>query len=265
MSRINKIGRGIVKHIVDTTALNTLANPIFGALEVFKYDMSDNVSFNSRVFGSVLGYCGTAYIISMGRTISRKLFNIRETSNEIVQFIHDGVGIATFNAFFCPIMYNCSGETDKEKIVTGTLTAMAVSLVSGGFFGYGLDAFRDLSGVYKNKRIEESFEKLSKSIETFGDFMGAYRNDRTPKSMKELTKIAEQRPNYFSGLFFISDRVKECAEKYTNMGRKTKMGIAGLIISASIGINAGIYALTPDKFDWNKTKQTKNIEEIINK
>ena len=200
MKNIRKIGRGLAQHIVDTTALNAAANPIIGGLEVTAFGMSDEVSFNARIFASVVGYLGVASLISRGRDYSRSLFKITDKTSEKIQQVHDGAFIAAFNGFFCPIMYTYSGETDVKKIIYGTLGAMAVGSIFGGTFGYSIDTFRDLIGLKSCER--ESYPELIKKRKS-----------------------------------------------------SVKKGIAGLLIGTSIGINAGIYALTPDNH---------NIENLNN-
>ncbi len=147
-----KITTGLKYHIVDTTALNTLANPIFQALEVTVYRMSDQVSLNARVFASTVGYLGVGFVLARGRDLSRYVFGITNKTKEKVQRLHDKTYLTVFNAGFAPTMYVCSGEADPIKIGTGTAIAMALGWFTGDYFGYAVDSFRDLAGLEKCER-----------------------------------------------------------------------------------------------------------------
>ena len=206
MEKLRKIGKALAYHIVDTTALNTAANPIIGGLEVTAYGMSEDVSLNARLFASVVGYLGVASLLSRGRDLSRSIFKINDKTKEKVQQIHDGAFIAAFNAFFAPIMYAYSGETDFKKIVYGTLGVIGATAILGG---YSIDVFRDLTGL---KDCERS-------------------------SYPDLIK--KNKPSL-------------------------KKGLAAFLVGASIAINAGIYALTPNKDILNNEQQIAITHSIEN-
>jgi len=149
---IKQIGKGLAYHLVDTTALNTAANPIMAGLEITAFGMSDEVSINARIFASVIGYLGVGSLLAKGRDLSRRIFGVTEKSKEKVQQFHDGTYLAGFNAVFAPIMYTYSGETDLKKIAIGTLGLMATGAVLGGPIGYAVDSFRDLTGLQNSER-----------------------------------------------------------------------------------------------------------------
>jgi len=204
-----RIGKGIETHLVDTAVLNAVANPIFSALEVTAYGMTDDVSLNARLFAGAVGYLGAASLFSKGRELSRYIFNIKQDTKEKVQKVHDRRYMAAFNAVFAPIMYSISGEENQWKILFGTLGAVGVGIAFGGFFGYSIDAFRDLTGLEECRR-------------------------------------------------------KSYPKKIKNLKPSLKMGLAALLVSGSLAINAGIYAVTPNKFgSTDEYKQTISAKEGI--
>ncbi len=118
----DKLKKGLLKHFVDTTAINVIATPTMVAVERFNplKEIPEEISINARVFGLGLGYLGLCYAIAKGRDFSRKFFKINDKTREYIQFIHDAVYLATFNTFFCPMLYYASGSRDIKEITTGT-------------------------------------------------------------------------------------------------------------------------------------------------
>jgi len=154
------------KHLVDTTAINTLAVPICAAMETSAKICSlmskipyidvnpipSDVSLKTRIYGAGGGYLGLAFLFSKGRDASRRLFNIKETSKEYLQLVHDAAYTIAFNAVVNPILYYSSGSRDPKEIIGGTLALSVFSLFAGGPIGYIVDVFRDLTGLKSCKR-----------------------------------------------------------------------------------------------------------------
>jgi hypothetical protein len=216
-----KIKKGLLRHLVDSTALCVAGNPIWGALEVTLFGtpddvslntgMSDDLSLHARYVATGLTYAGLGSIISGGRKISRKLFKITDESKERVQQFHDAAYLAAYAAVYCPILYTASAyaaseEPDINEIAIGTGITMAVSFFPiGPIMGYAIDAFEDLTGIEDSERV--------------------------PEFIRRQNPIA-------------------------------KKGLAALLTAASIGITAGIYALTPDTFDYNNNTPTQYSQGI---
>ena len=151
----------IKEHIVDSTALNTLVNPIFGTLETCVYGMSDEISINARLLGSGLIYAGMGSVISKGRELYRKKFDITSKTSESLQAFHDAVYFGVFNGVFGPLFYFASGSRNIEEITYGTLGAIATGIGSGWPTGYAIDVYKDLTGFTECNR--KSYPKFIKN------------------------------------------------------------------------------------------------------
>lgn len=147
-------------HIVDSTGLLAVTNPIFATFENVFLGMSDEVSLNARLFATGITYAGMGSLFSRGRDLSRKLFNVKDTSKEGIQFVHDTGYAVALNAIVSPIMYATAGA-DSDEILKGTITAMAMSPLIGYVSGYAIDCFRDLTGIEKSERIPKKITNLT--------------------------------------------------------------------------------------------------------
>ena len=161
---IKKVGKGLAYHLVDTTALNTFGNPIFGSLEVTLYGMSDEVSLNARIFACTIGYFGLGSVLTQGRDLSKKILGITKETKEKIKQFHDAAYLVAFNSVFSPTMYLASGETDLKKIAIGTGINMAVSPFAGIIMGYAVDSFRDLTGLEESERVPKLVKKQRPSV-----------------------------------------------------------------------------------------------------
>lgn len=137
--------------MVDSTAMATFANPVFAIIEKIA-GMSNAVSRNARIFGTVLGYLGIVSIVPRGRYFSRKIFKIADQTSEFKQWIHDSLYLAIFHLLWQPIFYLISGSRDAGEIGWGTLDAVAYGLFAGWPVGYIMDVFEDLFGLRKCER-----------------------------------------------------------------------------------------------------------------
>jgi hypothetical protein len=52
-------------------------------------------------------------------------------------------------------------------------------------------------------------------------------------------------------------------KKIQNLSSRAKLGLAGLSLAALVGINAGVYELTPDKVEETKNDRGYSIENVI--
>jgi len=157
-----KVKDVLVKHVVDTTALNTTANPLLGSLEVTLFQMTDDNSLDARLFATKWGYLGLAAAFSKGRDVSKNYFNITDESNERDKKAHDAKYAIAFNTVFAPIMY--WGEPDIGKFAAGVGTVMALSPFLGMVGGYSIDVFRDLTGLENSERVPNLIQKQRPSI-----------------------------------------------------------------------------------------------------
>jgi len=148
-----KIKDNLVGHFIDTTALLAESTPVYAAFETKLAGMSDEISINARLFAAGLSYfAGMGWAFARGRDLSRKLFKIKDETNEGLQYSHDTGYCAAFNLVLAPPIYYASGSRDLTEIAIGTGAAMVFSLVNGWPLGYSVDLFRDLTGLNECNR-----------------------------------------------------------------------------------------------------------------
>ena len=85
------------------------------------------------------------------------LFKITDETREVFQYAHDIAYTAALNLLITPPLYAASqmiaGEDlEPNKIAIGTLMATGLGAVNGGFLGYAVDVFRDLTGLVEVNR-----------------------------------------------------------------------------------------------------------------
>ena len=155
----SKMYEGLKRHIVDSTAILSVANPIFSALETMVIGMSNEISINAKIVGSISAFSGLGSLIAKGRDISRGLFGIDEKTSEKKQGLHDALYNAIINLAIAPLTYLASGERNFKKIAIGTAIAAGTGIVSGWPIGYSIDAFRDLTGISPSERLPNLVKK----------------------------------------------------------------------------------------------------------
>jgi len=154
-----KIKNVLKYHIVDSTALLTFSNPIFSVMETIVSGMSDAESIKSRESIAGLTYLGLGYLYGKGRDLSRKIFKINDQTKEKIQYVHDAVYSAAFNAALSPLIYHfLAGVDDPRKIALGTMSTIGYSLLLGAPMGYSVDVLRDLTGLKKCER--KSYQQI---------------------------------------------------------------------------------------------------------
>jgi len=199
------------KHIVDTTAVLTIASPIFAASETLLGDFPDEQSIRAKILAATVLYLGVGSISSRGRDLSRWLFGITGKSKEKIQGLHDSLYNCFFNAaLFAPAFYHFTGTAETfRQYAVGIGFAGLYGLGAGFFSGYAIDVGRDLIGLEECER-------------------------RTyPKRIKILPQRA-------------------------------KKAVAAAAVAASISLCSLVYALTPDKVNFQEIihppKQEQRIE-----
>ncbi|VVB77573.1 Uncharacterised protein [uncultured archaeon] len=151
----------LTKHIVDSTAMINVLNPVMAALEISPIvGMSSDTSFNARKLGTLATYGGLGFLYSKGRGISKKLFGINESSEKL----HDTLYTAGFFLTCSPVFYLAAGSRDLKEIVIGTLVSVGVGFAFGGATGYTVDAFRDFTGIEESERLPSSIKKQNSKM-----------------------------------------------------------------------------------------------------
>ena len=156
-----KIKDGLKTYFVDSTAVNAVCNPIFAGLETMVVGMSDDLSLNARLLGTGLTYMGLGTLISKGRDAYRKLVKVNENTREGLQQLHDSIYMGLFLLGFEPLFYYASGARTIKEIVGGTVAGTLFGLASGGLIGYGMDTFRDLTGIKESARVPKYIRNKS--------------------------------------------------------------------------------------------------------
>jgi hypothetical protein len=154
------VAKNFKQHIIDTTAFNVAAAPIYATLENVVVGMPDDVCLKMRLFGAGLGYAGLAFLYARGRDAYRNYFRISPNSSEFKQGTHDFLYYAAFSVLLSPAMYALTGATLKENIA-GTALSALIALPVGWLGGYCIDAGRDLTGIQESQRVPGIIRNLS--------------------------------------------------------------------------------------------------------
>ncbi len=157
---VQKTKANLKNHFVDSTAMLAATSPLFAGLETMVLGMSDEVSINARLLAAGLTYGGLGFFVSKGRDLYRKLANVDDNTKERVQKLHDSVYMGLFQFMMAPPFYYAAGSRNMDEIIGGMATATAFGLVSGGFVGYAIDAYRDLTGIKQTHRIPDLIKNM---------------------------------------------------------------------------------------------------------
>ena len=155
-----KLKYELKRQLSDSTAIATMANPIYAGLETMVVGMSDGISMNSRMINTGLLYMGLGSLTKL-RDFSKRLFKIGRDSKEYVKGIHDVVFAGTFIVGIKPLVYLASGETDWKKIALATGISVLTGVAVAYPMGYLVDAYRDLAGIEKSGRLPNIIERQS--------------------------------------------------------------------------------------------------------
>ncbi len=160
----NKIKRGFVSflkyYVVDTTALLTTSTPIYAAMETFASGMSSDTSLEARIKIAGISYMGLAVLYTKARDLSKYIFKVTDSSSRKINIIHDSIYASVFNIIASIPIYMSSGA-DLEQTLKGTAGAVFLSLTTGAINGFGVDAYRDFTGVKESRRLPKKIKELS--------------------------------------------------------------------------------------------------------
>ncbi len=160
-SVIGKIYEKVRDHVVDTTAVLVASNPLFTISENILSGMSDELSIDNRIKGSLLFYFGAGFLFSKSRDMYNKLLNVKEDSR--YKGLHDTLLGAIFGAGF-NAMITATNSQSLEDITAGAFAGFIPGSITGFPVGYAIDTFRDFTGITSSKRIPERIRNLPKKV-----------------------------------------------------------------------------------------------------
>src|SRR3989344_4308879 len=126
-------------HFVDSTAILTVTNPMYTALEMGPAGMSSETSMHSRILGSALMYAGFGSLYAQGRDLSKRMFGITDAASERAKTLHDTLYTFVYLAAFQPPFYYAAGSRSIKEIAIGAVGSALMGLLSGPVTGYALD------------------------------------------------------------------------------------------------------------------------------
>jgi hypothetical protein len=157
-----KVKENLPAYLTDSTALNVAATPVYALFEKIVARMPHDMSIDARLMAIGMTYLGMGFAYSKFRGTSRKAFSITPSSRKAVQNAHDRLNLAAFNIIVAPAFYFAAGSRDLEEIAKGTAVAIGFGLVSGGYTGKMIDAYRDFFGIEKSKRLPEMVQIMGR-------------------------------------------------------------------------------------------------------
>lgn len=151
------------RHVVDSTAMVTIANPIYAFLEVLS-GMTTGVSLNSRAISTAATYAGLGSLTKI-RDFSKRKIGITADSSELAKGLHDVVFTATAVVGLKPLIYMASGETDLKKIIIATAATTMAGAVMAYPGGRLIDCYREIMGVEETNRLPKIVEDQSPRVQ----------------------------------------------------------------------------------------------------
>jgi hypothetical protein len=188
------------RHLVDCTAISIVSNPIFSGLETIA-GMSVETSIQARIMGTALTYLGMGSIYAKGMDLSRKLFNVTEKSHLNLKKVHDMAYSGAYCFAFSPLFYYVAGSRDFGEIAISTTIGAAMSLVTGGFVGYSIDAYRDFSGIEESQRVPLFIKKQSKGMKKSIFAIGLAASLTASSIIYSTGEFCKQKYNQYAPVF----------------------------------------------------------------
>ncbi len=149
------------KHLVEATALITVGNPAFTALEMM-CGMPHQTSINARIYGTGLIYLGLASLITKGRKYSLNYWNIDFERKKYLLDIHDALYSMSVSLATAPLFYWAMGGKNLKEIALGTSVSASLGLFLGMPSLYAVDAFNDFADIEPSNRLPEIIKNSSK-------------------------------------------------------------------------------------------------------
>lgn len=149
------------KHLVEATALITVGNPAFTALEMI-CGMPHQTSINARLYGTGLIYLGLASLITKGREYSKNYWKINTEEKKHLLLIHDAFYSMSVGLITSPFFYWAMGGKNVKEIAIGTAVSACLGLGLGIPSLYAVDAFNDFANIEPSERLPKIIKNKSK-------------------------------------------------------------------------------------------------------
>ena len=143
----------VKEYLCDSMALVTIGNPIWAAYETLAVGMKPEISYNSKINGSLACIAGLGYCYSKFRDCFKGLVGIDNTKSRLKNNIADAASGFIYSSFVSPLIYFMSGETDIKKITLATFSQALASIPMGIVNGKTIDTARDLIDINKSPKI----------------------------------------------------------------------------------------------------------------
>ena len=189
--KIVKNYENLRNHIVDTTALTAICNPLLSISENVLMGLSDSTSISNRINGSIIFYLGAGSAFSKGRDLYNNIFNVKEDSK--YKILHESIWGTLFGAGINSVI-TAVNSPNLEDVVSGGIAGAIIGSVTGFPSGYFIDLYRDLTGITSSERMPEKIKDLSKSVK-IGIATGLM-----VASIASMTAIYYTTPDNFQGL-----------------------------------------------------------------
>ncbi|VVB79499.1 Uncharacterised protein [uncultured archaeon] len=150
------------KHLVDSTAVMTVATPVMAAVEKFnQHPLATQTSINSRLLAIGLTYAGFGSLFTWLRGHSRNMFGITPESTEKAKKFHDIAYSLAYGVVTTVPFYLIAGARGEQDVGWNTFYNVAAMGATGWLLGYSVDAFRDFFNVEPSERLPQVIQQFS--------------------------------------------------------------------------------------------------------
>lgn len=148
-----RAGRIISEHLASACGIVSVGNPLWAYFETQLMNRSPEVSFDSKVIGTIANFAGISYFYNQGRKCAMKLARIREGDKKKLAVV-DTIYAGFFSMCYSMVNFSFLGERDAQELAKISLIAAGLNFFPMGIInGYAIDVAKDLFGVEKSNRI----------------------------------------------------------------------------------------------------------------
>ncbi|MFA6089247.1 MAG: hypothetical protein WC755_05255 [Candidatus Woesearchaeota archaeon] len=164
-----RLTHNLKTHLSDSTAILIESTPLFAAVEINLYHMSNDVSQNARLIVATGTIAGFGWLYGKGRDVWKDKFHITHDTKEKIKSYHDLAYAFTFNLLVSPFIYYFSGSDNIKQIAIGTLGGAVSGALNGVLLGPTIDSYRYLTGIGKtySKYYPDFLKRQSPKVKKF--------------------------------------------------------------------------------------------------